>query len=107
MIKKIFIQMASVVLLLTSAVEAEATFSKEATQEPTLVQEGTKKPWCPICGMSLKQFYKTSHTHGKKQFCSVRCLIVDANENNQTLDNIQVVDAKTEQLIWQKKHFMS
>jgi nitrous oxide reductase accessory protein NosL len=96
--KKIW--MLSIVLLCT-VVSAEDMFSKVASDEPTLIQEGAKKHWCPVCGMSLKKFYKTSHTRDKKQFCSMRCLAVDAT----SVDNIKVVDAKTEKLIDAKSAF--
>ena len=32
-----------------------------ASGEPELIQKGDEKAYCPICGMSLKQYYKTSH----------------------------------------------
>ena len=94
-----------VILLLLISANADKMFSKVASGEPILVQEGAKKHWCPICGMSLKTFYKTSHAVGKKQFCSMRCLAVEMQEHNISLDKVQVVDAKTEQLIYAKDAF--
>jgi len=51
-------------------------FIKMATIEPRLIQDGKEKHWCPICGMKLKMFYKTSHTSKlkngtKRQYCSI------------------------------------
>jgi len=81
-----------------------AGFSKEATTEPILVQDGKSKHWCPVCGMSIKKFYKTSHTstleNGKKrQYCSIRCVAVDKQEYKIDKSTIKVIDAKTENLI--------
>ncbi len=78
-------------------------FSKEATS-PTLVQVGKHKHWCPVCGMSLKKFYKTSHTSKEKnsipkQYCSMRCLVVDMQEHKINTENIQVVDVVSQKLI--------
>ena len=95
-----------IVAILLSMVQAEEMFTKRASKEPTLIQEGAKKQWCPICGMSLKKFYKTSHTSGdgKKQFCSMRCLAV-ALDANHSMGIGKVVDAKTEKLIEAKTAF--
>lgn len=99
MISTKLMKILALTMLMGNGVYADASFSKEATNAPILIQEGSKKAWCPVCGMALKKFYKTSHTHDKKQFCSVRCLIVDAKEHHHTTDDAQVVDAKTEKLI--------
>ena len=32
-------------------------FSKKADGQPILVQEGSHKMWCSVCGMNLKMFY--------------------------------------------------
>ena len=87
-----------------STTHAEDTFSKITTNNPTLVQEGKEKKWCPICGMNLKMFYKTSHAaqhaDGKKrQYCSLRCLAMDQEEHNISMENIQVVDVNSEKFI--------
>ena len=81
------------------------TFSKKATLAPTLLQEGNAKHWCPVCGMKIKNYYKTSHSaklkmNGtKRQYCSIRCLAVDMEEYGIDRSAIVVVDAKTEKLI--------
>ncbi len=101
MIKKLLL----LVVVCLSLTQANEPFSKMATDKPILVQDGAKKQWCSICGMSLKMFYKTSHAVDKNQFCSIRCLVVDMKDNNISLDNIKVVDAKTEKLIPAKDAF--
>ena len=81
-----------------------ATFSKMATGQPQLIQSGPQKMWCPVCGMNLKMFYKTSHgvvlkDGTKKQYCSIRCLAADWKNIADKVEKILVVDAKTEKLI--------
>jgi nitrous oxide reductase accessory protein NosL len=93
-----------------SGSQAQGNFSKMASEEPILVQNGTSKKWCPVCGMNLKMFYKTSHASklkdGKKrQYCSMRCLAVDSQEHNISLDDIQVVDVDSGKLIDANKAF--
>lgn len=95
-------------LLFTSAVAEE--FSKKASGETELVQEGHGKEFCPVCGMSLKNHYKTSHASHledgtTRQYCSIRCLVVDNMENNASLDDVKVVDVKSEKLILAKDAF--
>lgn len=85
-------------------------FKKVATVKPVLVQEGSQKNWCPICGMSIKMFYKTSHASKLKngtdrQYCSIRCLAVDMQEYNIDLNSVRVVDATTQKLIFAKDAF--
>jgi nitrous oxide reductase accessory protein NosL len=96
----------TLIILLSTNINAEEMFTKRVSGEPTLIQEGAKKQWCPICGMSLKKFYKTSHTSakGKHQYCSIRCLAV-ALEQNSSLGIGKVVDAKSEKLIDAKSAF--
>lgn len=83
---------------------AHGDFSKKASNSPELVQEGKSKSWCPVCGMSLKNFYKTSHTaHTKEgeptQYCSIRCLVLDHQNRQTDLSRAKVVDIKSEKLI--------
>ncbi len=86
-------------------------FSKVASSTPELTQKGKSKMWCPICGMNLKIFYKTSHAskltdNGKdRQYCSVRCLLVDMEEYKIDLKGVKVVDLTTEKLIDANKAF--
>ena len=85
-------------------------FTKRATIKPVLVQKGKAKNWCAICGMNLKMFYKTSYSvklkNGKnRQYCSIRCLVVDMQKNDIDKSSIAVVDAKTQKLINAKDAF--
>lgn len=94
----------SVALLFSSSVLAKEGFSKMASKKPELVQKGEEKGWCPVCGMSLKGFYKTSHTASTKegeptQYCSIRCLVLDHQNRKIDLSNVQVVDVVSEKLI--------
>ena len=85
-------------------------FSKEATTKPIYTQEGTQKEWCPICGMSIKKYYKTSHTSQlqngtPRQYCSIACLAKDDLEYGINKNSIKVVDVASEKLIDAKKAF--
>ena len=88
--------------LLTVPTLNASSFSKKATLEPVLVNQGEHKSSCVNCGMSLKMFYKTSHIAtfadgSKKQYCSIACLISDLKEHKAT--KIEVVDAHTQKVI--------
>ncbi len=101
-IKKILTLMA--ILILTSMTMHAQKFESSATHKPVLVQKGEGKQWCPICGMDLKIFYKTNHIakihkNKNRQYCSVRCLVIDMREYEIKKEDIQVVDVKTENLI--------
>ncbi|MCX8084783.1 MAG: nitrous oxide reductase accessory protein NosL [Calditerrivibrio sp.] len=79
-------------------------FTKEAGKDPILIMKGPDKHWCPICGMSIKMYYKTSHgvylkDGSTKQYCSIRCLLVDYPEIKDKITKTVVIDAKTEELI--------
>jgi nitrous oxide reductase accessory protein NosL len=82
-----------------------AEFSKAPTNgKAELIQEGSNKQWCPICGMKLPMFYKTNHavklTDGtKKQYCSIRCLAVDMPAIKERLGQMLVVAVDTGKLI--------
>ncbi len=85
-------------------------FTKMASGEPVLIQQGEEKAYCPICGMSLKQYYKTSHgailnDGTAKQYCSIRCLASDGGVIESRVEKIVVIDAKSEKLIDAKKAF--
>lgn len=92
------------ILMMTTTVYAKTGFSKKASGKPVLIQEGPSKMWCPVCGMNLKMFYKTSHgvelnDGNKKQYCSIRCLVVDDVEIHEQVKQRFVIDAMTEKLI--------
>ncbi len=80
-------------------------FSKAATGEPELVQQGPERAWCPVCGMKLRLFYKTSHAlrtaaGRQRQYCSLRCLAKDLERLGETGANaIRAVDAAGGELI--------
>jgi len=79
-------------------------FVKKATLQPILVQKGEQKLWCNVCGMNLKMFYKTSHSakvdgDEMHQYCSIRCLVVDAKKYHIDFEKVKVVDAKTQKFI--------
>lgn len=83
-------------------------FTKAATIKPELVQSGSLKEWCPVCGMNIEAFYKTSHAakihnHKDRQYCSIRCLTLDMKEHK--IEDIRVVDVKTQKLIDAKSAF--
>lgn len=93
-----------VLFCLITDISAKDSFSKKATKTPQLVQDGKEKMWCPVCGMSLKNFYKTSHTAKTKdgkpvQYCSIRCLVLDHHNGNSDIKDAKVVDVKSEKLI--------
>ena len=98
-------------VLIFSILHLEAkSFSKTASTSPILVQDGKAKHWCPVCGMSIKMFYKTSHTSklqngNKRQYCSIRCLAVDMKEYGIDTNDIKVVDINTQKLIDAKSAF--
>lgn len=97
------------IFFILSNLNAVEKFTKESSSA-ILVQEGSEKYWCPICGMNIKKYYKTSHAttlqNGTpRQYCSINCLVRDKEEYGIDSNNIKVVDAKTEKLINAKKAF--
>ncbi len=85
-------------------------FSKVASKEPELIQKREDKLYCPICGMNLKQYYKTSHgailSDGTaKQYCSIRCLAADWEAIEARLVKVVVTDVVSEKLIDAKEAF--
>lgn len=85
-------------------------FNKMASGEPELIQKGDQKAYCPICGMSLKMFYKTSHgvilnDGTEKQYCSMRCLAADWASIESKVTKVLVTDVKSEKLIDAKSAF--
>jgi copper chaperone NosL len=105
-----FILMLIMALFLTVLSLYAEGFTKSATVKPELVQKGSQKEWCPICGMNIEAFYKTSHTskihnHKDRQYCSMRCLAVDMQEHAINIDDIKVVDVATQKLIYAKSAY--
>ncbi len=98
------------IFIITTNINAQDNFTKKASVNPVLTQKGIEKYWCPVCGMSIKNNYKTSHTSTlqngtSRQYCSIRCLVKDKEEYGIDSNNIKVVDAKNEKLINAKKAF--
>ena len=90
-------------------------FQSVPEKEAVLLQKGTQKSSCLVCGMDLPMFYKTSHAikfkdGTYKQYCSLNCMIDDLefgdlkDQKNKVLQ-ILVVDAKNLNLIDAKKAF--
>jgi nitrous oxide reductase accessory protein NosL len=92
------------------ATDTFENWSKEAFSKPLFVQNGAGKFWCPVCGMSIRKFYKTSHTAKLKdgtnrQYCSMRCLVFDHKKHHIKPDSLKAVDNKTEKQIQVKDAF--
>ena len=88
-----------------------AAFSKKASVTPVLVQHEVGKHWCPVCGMKIENYYKTSYTAKLKmngtnrQYCSIRCLISDMKEYDIELKTVKVIDVKSQKYIEAKDAF--
>jgi len=109
-------------LLITVVVLLSILNAEEITKSPKMmkmfqtvldgkiVQTGKAKAYCPICGMTLKMFYKTNHTatdehNHTKQFCSIHCLADTINNDNAKLSNLKVVDTLSNEFIDSKSAF--
>lgn len=108
LIKSISLLLISSFLLFSNL--SASSFTKTATLKPELLQNGSQKEWCPVCGMKIEDFYKTSHAskthnHKNRQYCSIRCLVVDMKEYDIKIDDIKVVDASTQKFIDAKSAF--
>jgi len=87
-----------------------ANYRAVPTKDAQILQDGKNKMYCPICGMTLSQFYKTNHaaddakgnTH---QYCSIVCAMEDAVVNGKKLTNYKVVDNSTLKFIDSKDAF--
>lgn len=98
MLKKLFI-----ILLISLSTQAQ-TFTKKATNQVQLLQAGSEKNWCPVCGMKLENFYKTNYAakleNGtQRQYCSMHSLIEDINEYGIDEKSILVIDVKSEKFV--------
>jgi nitrous oxide reductase accessory protein NosL len=94
--KKILLLIVCIISLLGDS------YTKEATTTPIFTQKGKAKLWCPICGMSIKKFYKTSYAIDNKQFCSLRCLTLHKKEHSIDINKVKTIDSKSERLILAK-----
>jgi len=82
-----------------------AVFSKKATVSPQLVQQKCGNQWCPVSGAKIADYYKTSYiarfvTNGhKRQYCSMRCLVMDMKEYGIDTNTIKALDLNTQKYI--------
>ncbi len=105
--KKLIFVLFTFLVMMTNAF---AEFSKLPNHEATLLQKGESKHWCPICGMNLKNYFKTNHAvklkNGDyKQYCSIRCLAFDYDTVKSDVDKILVVDIVSDKFIDAYKAF--
>ena len=77
-------------------------FQSVSVQKAILLQTGEERASCPICGMNLVRFYKTSHasTVQNKAFhyCSLHCMAEHLDAPNELI-NPQVVDVTSLKMI--------
>lgn len=74
-------------------------FQSVNSDQAILLQQGDAKAFCPVCGMHLQMFYKTSHAATfddatVKQYCSMHCLVEDLeiNAHKAHVKSVEVVD---------------
>ncbi|MFK5881264.1 MAG: nitrous oxide reductase accessory protein NosL [Sulfurospirillum sp.] len=88
-----------------------ADFSKETTIKPELFQAGSEKKWCPITGLKIADFYKTSYiaklkSNGRyRQYSSINALAIDMKESGLDADSIKALDTQKEEYINAKKAY--
>ncbi len=86
-------------------------FEKKATVSPVLVQQEKGKFWCPVSGEKIEDFYKTSYiaklkmNGNNRQYCSLRCLVIDMDEYGIDLDSIEVLDITSQKYIKAKSGY--
>jgi nitrous oxide reductase accessory protein NosL len=77
-------------------------FQSVAPKDATLLQSGEGRESCPMCGMNLVKFYKTSHgaqeSNKKFHYCSLHCL-TDHLDSGKELKNPTVVDVTSLKMI--------
>jgi len=83
-------------------------FEKKATVKPVLVQQQNGNQWCPISGEKIQDYYKTSYTAklqmngNSRQYCSLRCLVIDMDEYGIDLKSVKVLDIISQKYIQAK-----
>lgn len=82
-------------------------FQSVPENQAVILQKGEAKMFCPVCGMHLGKFYKTSYaaTFGDgatKQYCSIHCLVEDGGIK---ASRIQVVDVNSLRFIDARKAY--
>jgi len=97
------------ILFLSSLLFAD--FSKVATIQPKLVQTGAEKEWCPITGLKISDFYKTSYiaklsSNGRfRQYSCLNALALDIKESGIDTNSIKALDVKKQKYIDAKKAY--
>lgn len=86
-----------------------ARFQSVSEKKAKVFQDKKYGSNCAICGMNIPKFYKTSHaahTHGEsKQYCSLHCLVDDAEYGQGDLEDKKVVAVDLLDYIPVKKAF--
>jgi copper chaperone NosL len=105
----------ALLFLIYSLYAHEGIFQSVDAKEAILLQKGEERGSCPLCGMDLVMFYKTSHAiklkSGEyKQYCSLNCMVEDMEleslkERKKKIAQILVVDVNSLQLIDAKSAF--
>lgn len=77
----------------------KASFKAVPFEKAQHLQKGDGKLYCPICGMTLADHYKTNHSavhNGKDlQYCSIHCMIEDEKVNGKSMTDHKAVDNET------------
>ena len=94
---------------------ADMMFQTVEADKATLLQKGNAKEYCPICGMNLVKYYKTSHAvtfkdGTSRQFCSIHCLVDESEmgflrDKKEKIAQILVTDVDSLKMIDAKKAF--
>jgi nitrous oxide reductase accessory protein NosL len=99
--------LSTLLLSMAGANNNQVDFRAVSKADAVNVQSGKHKDFCPICGMTLHNFYKTnfaSKANGiESQYCSLVCLVEDEVVNNKKMTDIRVVDNLTMKMIDAKK----
>jgi len=90
-----------------------ADFLREATVKPELFQSGNEKQWCPITGLKIKDYYKTSYiaklkSNGRyRQYSCLYALVTDMKESGLDIDSIKALAIDKNRYIAAKNaHFL-
>ncbi|WP_277655949.1 nitrous oxide reductase accessory protein NosL [Seleniivibrio woodruffii] len=99
--KRLFLGVMLLFSLFAFAADMADEFDRSATGTPELLQTGTDKSWCPVCGMNLPMYYKTNFAvklkNGTaKQYCSIRCFAEDSGNISENIKEILAMDAAKE-----------
>ncbi len=101
----------SLILLFIFSTHLFADFSKTATVKPKLYQDGAEKLWCPVTGLKISNYYKTSYiakleSNGRyRQYSCITALVSDIKDSGIDMNSIKVMDAKKQSYIDAKKAY--